>query len=223
MPIHETDELDKLQQAIERGRVGPFRVLVEVESLRDFHELSAQGAKDFVDWNKHVIMKELLEMIAEVFDNDIAPYVRMLRRLGAEWQELDILEQSITKGHLREDDDGDYSTYRITTAYRTKYIADHEQDILNAFRHNVLRGINRLSFFSIKADEIPYVEDILEDNKEQIMKLLLTYLREGDMTDYGTAKGIIIKLQDAGVAWPELDIALRSILKAFDDDDKNHD
>ncbi len=206
MPIHATDELDRLQQAIERGRVGPFRVLVEVENLRDFHELSAEGAKDFVDWNKHVIMKELLEMIAEVFDNDIAPYVKMLRRLGADWRELDILEQSIARGHLRETD---YSNYR------TRFVADHEDDIVNAFKQNVMRGINRLSFYSIKADEIPYVEDILEDNKEMIVKLLLNYIRFGDMTDYGTAKGIVVKLLNADVKWPELDTILNSILKAF--------
>lgn len=206
MPIHATEELDKLQQAIERGRVGPFRVLVEVESMRDFRELSADAAKDFVDWNKHVIVKELLEMIAEVFDNDIAPYVRMLRRLGADWRELDILEQSIAKGHLRESDYNDY---------RARFVADHEQAILDAFGRNVLHGLNRLIFFSIKADEIPYVEDILEDNKETLIKLLLTYMKEGDLDDFGTAKGIIVKLLNAGVTWPELDTILNSILKAF--------
>lgn len=206
MPIHATEELDRLQRLIDRPGTEPYNILNELEGFVYFEDIPKKSATDFVDWNKTTIMKDLLGMINATFDYDIAPYVKLLRRLGAEWRELDILEQSIAKGHLRETDYNDY---------RTRFVADHEDDIVNAFKQNVLRGINRLSFYSIKVDEIPYVEDILEDNKEQLMKLLLTYLREGDMTDYGTAKGIVVKLLNADVKWTELEIILNSILKAF--------
>lgn len=205
--------LDKLHRYMEQGGE-PYYILVELENLRDFYEVTRKDAKDFIDWYQKEIVKDVLTMIAATFDYDIKPYVLMLRRLGADWRELDVIEDSINRGYLRENR---YSEYR------TRYVAQHEPDIMSAFQRNILSGINRLWFYTIKADEIERVEDMIEEHKDTLIKLILTYLRNGDMTDYGTAKGIIIKLQDAGVAWPELDIALRSILKAFDDDDKNHD
>lgn len=205
--------LDRLHQYMAKG-AEPYQVLVELENLRDFYEVTRKDAKDFIDWYQKEIVKDVLTMIAAPFDYDIKPYVLMLRRLGADWRELDVIEDSINRGHLRENR---YSEYR------TQYVAQHEADIMSAFQRGILQGINRLWFYTIKADEIERVEDIIEDHKDTLIKLILTYLREGDMTDYGTAKGIIIKLQDAGIAWPELDIALRSILKAFDDDNRNYD
>jgi hypothetical protein len=205
--------LDKLHKYMEQGGE-PYYILVELENLRDFYEVTRKDAKDFIDWYQKEIVKDVLTMIAAPFDYDIKPYVLMLRRLGADWRELDVIEDSINRGHLRENRYGEY---------RTRYVAQHEPDIMSAFQRNILSGINRLWFYSIKADEIERVEDMIEEHKGTLIKLILTYLREGDMTDYGTAKGIIIKLQDSGIAWPELDVALRSILKAFDDNDRNYD
>ena len=197
--------LDRLHQYMAKG-AEPYQVLIELENLRDFYEITRKDSKDFIDWYQKEIVKDILQMIKGTFDYDIKPYVLMLRRLGADWRELDIIERSIEQGHLRENAIRDY---------RIRFVADHEADILAAFQKNVIAGINRLWFYSIKADEIDRVEDIIEDHKDSLIKLILTYLKEGDMTDYGTAKGIIIKLQNIGIKWPELDIALRSILKAF--------
>ena len=205
--------LDRIHKYIADGGE-MYYALVDLENLRDFYEVTRKDAKDFIDWYQKEIVKDVLTMIAAPFDYDIKPYVLMLRRLGADWRELDVIEDSINRGYLRENR---YSEYR------KQYVAQHTPDIMSAFQRGILQGISRLWFYTIKADEIERVEDIIEDHKDTLIKLILTYLREGDMTDYGTAKGIIIKLHDAGIDWPELDVALRSILKAFEDDNRSDD
>jgi hypothetical protein len=190
-----------------------YQTLVTLENLRDFRELDQQAVTDFIEWYKKLIVKDILNMVKAPFDYDINVYLKMLYRLGAEWPELEIIDRSINSEVIRENR---YSEYR------TQYVTQHEADIMSAFQRGILQGINRLWFYTIKADEIDRVKDMIEDHKDTLIKLILTYLRHGDMTDYGTAKGIIIKLQNAGITWPELDIAMRSILNAFEDDNKNY-
>lgn len=92
--------LDQLHQYMAKG-AEPYQVLVELENLRDFYEVTRKDAKDFIDWYQKEIVKDVLTMIAAPFDYDIKPYVLMLRRLGADWRELDVIEDSINRGHLR--------------------------------------------------------------------------------------------------------------------------
>jgi hypothetical protein len=94
------EELDRLHQYMAKGGE-PYYVLVELENLRDFYEVTRKDAKDFIDWYQKEIVKDILTMIKAPFDYDIKPYVLMLYRLGADWQELDIINRSIEQGHLR--------------------------------------------------------------------------------------------------------------------------
>lgn len=200
--------LDKLHKYMEQGGE-PYYILVELENLRDFYEVTRKDAKDFIDWYQKEIVKDVLTMIAAPFDYDIKPYVLMLRRLGADWRELDVIEDSINRGHLRENQQYD----------RTAFIARHEEEVLAAFKKGLMDGLNRLWSLNIKANEIDRVEEIVEEYKDTYMRLILTYIKEGDMFDYGTAKSIIIKLWHAGIEWPELKVPFHSIMRAFKDQD----
>ena len=94
------EELDRLHRYMASdGEI--YYVLVELENLRDFYEVTRKDAKDFINWYQKEIVKDILKMIKEPFDYDIKPYVMMLRRLGADWRDLDIIERSIVQGHLR--------------------------------------------------------------------------------------------------------------------------
>ena len=200
--------LDKLHKYMEQGGE-PYYILVELENLRDFYEVTRKDAKDFIDWYQKEIVKDILTMIAATFDYDIKPYVLMLRRLGADWRELDVIEDSINRGHLRENQQYD----------RTAFIARHEDEVLAAFKKGLMDGLNRLWSLNIKANEIDRVEEIVEEYKDTYMRLILTYIKEGDMFDYGTAKSIIIKLWHAGIEWPELKVPFNSIMQAFKEQD----
>lgn len=156
---------------------------------------------------KPQLIKVLLLLIKDGIYKNASSGVASIRRIGVNWPELDIIDQSaksLANTKVVE-------TMRINSKDRRDAMLDRLETIFNDPNTDVFDRIAELDIARnvLRRIERSDVADILAKYKTNIIRDTLHYLRHG-VVDVEIPV-YLRTLQDLGADWPELQIILRSI------------
>jgi hypothetical protein len=146
-----------------------------------------------------IIRDTLSYMRVGVVHIDFPVFVRLLRDLGANWPELDVIASTVNKpkqlGEARS----------------------HEEIIQDGFDYDIFHGISALRIYGHQLSEFPEYQQLVSKHRSGMIRSLLQLCKDDK---FGMAKFRAEDLQTVGVDWPELNIILDStkheLAKFFD-------
>lgn len=185
--------------------------------------------KTIIDDNKDHIIKRYLQVIQN--HKSVEPVIKdiqHLRELGITWPELDIIEKSYSSEKSAEPLDETKSLWEIYSMYLISAVKQHnEEGALRYWRELVDNNRRDVAYMVVEIaknspDNAAWFFDLVKDD---IVRCLLRNVKSQLDYKLGEAKYAIRALKKVGVAWPELDIIVKSLraYKKLSEDGQNLD
>lgn len=204
-----------------------------IESLNiiaDFssHMYPAINLSKLLNAHKVTILHEMFKCIQnEKISELLIEVIQGLRKMGIDWPELKVIENSVNTDlqlakNLNEDDSTAFPTvYSLFKLATGKEIHGYFKPELDRCKSEILKYLSQLPKFYNKKQEFiealiwygivwPELKDVVEPNKEEIIKHLLKIMKLNNKIHHLVSDDIDL-FHKIGITWPELTIIENSI------------
>lgn len=161
----------------------------------------------FVSEIKTDIIRFLLRYFKDGMPGRAAHHAQQLKNVGVTWPELDTIITSGRAELKRMSDAGQLEESTTNTVMAAIFKKVEER-----FKYSPWAAMSYLDSYGIDVDQWPALRALIEENKHQIIKLILKSLKdEIDSLTVSADLTLIKQLQAQGIDWTELNTIRRSL------------
>ena len=209
--------LDIITYHFNKENFGSHAATRSIDTASALHDIGVNWPEiaPLIKKNKHKIIKTLLEMIQDDFDEDyIMHEINALKSYGANWPEFNIISKSITPNELTEDDPFE------AAALSDDSIRSMIMDMLE--RDGLGIALYHIEEWRLTVEKLPELVDFLNNRKSQYMKIMLKDLKDGRDWKYGAVEQYLRRLEGSKINWPDLKVIRDSLNNIYNPEEDSN-
>ena len=214
---HKTQLLDIITYHFNKENFGSHAATRSIDTASALHDIGVNWPEiaPLIKKNKHKIIKTLLEMIQDDFDEDyIIHEINALKSYGVNWPELEIINKTIVPDKLTEDND--QAAAVSDDSIRSMIMGMLERDGLGI-------ALYHIEEWRLDVEKLPELKDFLNKRKHQYMKIMINDLKDGRDWKYGAVNQYLGRLEKSKINWPDLEIIRDSLNTLQKQEDNTND
>ena len=158
-----------------------------------------------VNHNKEAIIKHLLTMVRQEQYDHVKRQISLLRDLGADWKELNMITRS-----LLETDDPEEQE-RLRSEGRQIILDILARDMSKNDSRGIYYVMYHMDDWGFKLRDWPEISALIDDHKHQIVSELLRTHRGDYGRNTSGVRSTLDRMRRIGVTWPELAVVRKSL------------